>query len=169
MTMNPQGSRLTPLAKLPLHAIIAASGPGLLALILGLRAACSLHHNRQKGKRRRLAAGRAAARLKRAEREKDANVAVTQISRAMREYLADTFEISGAGLTPADAGQLLENSDPDIRGQYLQLFETIFNAEFSEPDRARVDTPRAARDALTLVQKLETRNPAGKAGKQDAP
>jgi hypothetical protein len=168
ITMNPLGSRLMPLAKRPVHAIIAASGPCLLALILGMRAACSLHQNRQKGKRRRRAAGLAATRLKRAERENDADVAVTQISKAMREYLADTFEISGAGLTPADAGPLLEDSDPDVRSQYLQLFEAIFNAEFSESDRARVDTPRAARDALILVQKLETRNLAGKAGKQDA-
>ena len=155
ITMTFIGATFTPLTQYPRHLIIAAAGPCLYGLVAGIRGVHALSRHRRRGRRRRRAGRVATARLRHASRQQDGDAAIREISSALREYLADTFEVSCAGLTPADAARLLMGIETGVAREYTDLFEMIFNAEFSESLRRRIDTSGAARDALMLVQQIE--------------
>ena len=120
ITMSTDGSVPMPMTRPALHLWLATSGPCVFGIVLCIKGLAMVTRSRRAGKRRREAGRLATARLKRAARENDAHEAIRLVSAAMREYVADTFEVTAAGLTPADSARLLATVENDLRDAFVR-------------------------------------------------
>jgi hypothetical protein len=103
--------------------------------------------------RRRNAAQIASKRIKNAPTDQTAS----EIAAAMRNYIAERFNINASSLTPNEAFTTLVNNKipTDIAREFSNLLEHNFNAAFSAntTDAAASDSARkTARDIISKVE-----------------
>ena len=156
ITMDPSGGTTSTIVNHPIHGSIMALGPAMFASTIALKAALSISRRRQQGARKRRAHTKARKRVRGVKRNRHASDINGEISIALRDFVADHFEITSAGLTPKDARRLLASSAVDERlaEEFCTLYETSFNASFSTTPTSQVSADELTRLAEHLVDAL---------------
>jgi hypothetical protein len=111
---------------------------------------------RAAARRRKHAASRAITRLNRLGNKPphDPQAGHRQIRDALRQYLADRFDLSGASLTPDDARRILaaQRMPADLKSRFEAALERHFNAAFQT---AGADVPGSADECRRLVMLIQ--------------
>jgi hypothetical protein len=76
---------------------------------------------------------------------------------ALRGYLGDRFNVVGAGLTPADARQLLieKIGDSTLADTFGNILERSFNAGFSQAAVSDDTAVHDSQEAVRVIQRIE--------------
>jgi len=79
------------------------------------------------------------------------------VSAALRDYVADRLDMTGAGLTPADALRALQSHavPAHVAERYRDVFEQAFNAGFDVDGTRGADAGALAGSALAVIAEVE--------------
>jgi hypothetical protein len=156
ITMDPSGAFTSTIIDPSVHGVITALGPVVFASTIALKGVASLSRRRRHGARRRMAYTKAKKRIRSAKRSQEVLDINGTISIAFRDFVADHYEITSAGVTPADVQKLLESSaiDSQLVEEFCTLFESSFNASFSGTATNQISPDELTRRAAHVIDAI---------------
>jgi hypothetical protein len=146
-------------------ALVFAAAPALYGALCAMRGVRRCYRKHAPLRRRKRAAPRAVAGLRRARRAAAADPARARglLLASLRRYPADRFGVEPEGLTPADVRRIFSIhgiSDP-AAAQYGEVFDRIFNAAYAPTAPSGRDLAPVCDTARQLIVRIEkeTRSP----------
>ena len=151
-TMTESGAIPSPLAAAPFQWLIGLAGPGIFGLVILIRHTTERLSRNRNLRRRRMAAVRAASRLR--PSAPDPSKAIFD---AMAQYLVDRVSPDTHAITPGDVPRILKGlSVPDeLLNHYATLMERAFNATFAAASGADAVSKEDLARARDLIHQLD--------------